>query len=83
MNFLILNKACNDPFLDDNIEMFKRLKRLNVNAELLIVDNGSPHGFLNMQSLVEETHEAYEEALEHLRMVFNDFDSKKNLKKFY
>lgn len=58
--------------------MYKHLKKLNVNTELLIVDNGSPHGFLNMQSLVDETHEAHEEALNYLRIILNDFDSEKD-----
>lgn len=54
--------------------MYRRLKKLNVKADFLIIDNGSPHGFLNMQTLVDETHEAYEEALDYLRSLLNELD---------
>jgi hypothetical protein len=49
--------------------MLKRLKSLNVNADILVVDNGSPHGFLNMQKLTDETHEAYVETLNAIKEV--------------
>lgn len=50
---------------------------LNTNVELLVVDNGSTHGFLNMQKLSLETHEAYEETLIHFKNIFDEFDKKK------
>ncbi|CAF0709865.1 unnamed protein product [Brachionus calyciflorus] len=70
--------GCNDPFLDDSLEMYRRLIKLNVKTDLLVVDNGSPHGFLNMQSLAIETHEAYEEVLEYLRNLFIELDMEKH-----
>jgi hypothetical protein len=37
--------------LDDNIEMAKRLKQNHVKFELLVVDNKTPHGYLNLQNI--------------------------------
>ena len=58
-----------DPFLDDNIEFAKRLRNNKVNIEILIVDNGTPHGFLNMKNLTEETNEASDEILNVLKEI--------------
>lgn len=70
---IICLKACADPFIDDNIEMLKRLKHLKVNADILVVDNGSPHGFLNMHTLTEETQEAFVECLDLLKELVAHF----------
>jgi acetyl esterase/lipase len=71
--FFVL-KSCNDPFLDDNLHMAKRLRAANAECELLIVDNGSPHGYLNMQSLVGETHEAFAESLAMIKLLLEHFE---------
>jgi hypothetical protein len=73
----LIEKACTDPFLDDNITMAKKLKNLKVDSEILIVDNGTPHGFLNMQSLSSETHDAFQETLKHMRRLINHFEEEK------
>ena len=65
-------QACNDPFLDDNIELAKRLRKIGVDIELNIVDNGVPHGFLNLRNLSDETRQSYEETVEIMRNVLAD-----------
>ena len=55
--------------------MLHHLKKLNVKCELLIVDNGSPHGFLNMQSLSGETHEANEQCVNYLKEILKELDN--------
>ena len=55
--------------------MAKRFKKLKVDVELLIVDNGTPHGFLNMQSLSSETHDAFDECMKYLKEIIQCFDN--------
>jgi hypothetical protein len=43
-----------------------------VNIEILIVDNGTPHGFLNMKNLTEETNEATEEVLNVIKEIITE-----------
>jgi hormone-sensitive lipase len=45
-----------DSFLDDNIELAKKLRDLNVDIKLDILD-GLPHGFLNFSRLSKEAHD--------------------------
>lgn len=66
--------TASDPFLDDNIELAKRLKKLGVKIDVLIVDNGTPHGFLNMKNLSEETADAAEEVLNVLKEIISEFE---------
>jgi hypothetical protein len=55
--------------------MAKRLKSAKTSQfELLIVDNGSPHGYLNMHSLAGETHDAFAESLDVIKQIIEDFD---------
>lgn len=56
--------------------MYRRMISLNPNVEILVVDNGSTHGFLNMQRLSFETHEAYRETLAYVKNIFDEFDKK-------
>lgn len=53
--------------------MIKRLKILNVDADIMVVDNGTSHGFLNMQTLTDETHDAFVETLNLLKEIIRDF----------
>jgi len=64
--------------LDDNIEFGKRLNRLNVKRDVFIVDNGSPHGFLNMQTLVMETQEAHRETMKYLNEIIAEIEAQDN-----
>lgn len=61
-----------DAFIDDNIEMCKRLKKMKVKLDVLIVNNDCPHGFLNMQTMCDQTHEAFEETLKLLKELVNE-----------
>lgn len=54
--------------------MYRRLISLNANVEMLVVDNGSTHGFLNMQNIADETHEAYQETLTYFKNIFDDLE---------
>jgi hypothetical protein len=64
-------KACEDSFLDDNIEMAKRFKLQNIKHELLVFTSGIPHGFLNMKNLCGETHDATNKVFSVLVKIFN------------
>jgi len=66
--------ASNDPFLDDNIEMAKRLKSLNVPFEIIIVDNRVGHAFLNLHTLTQETTEAFEQATTCINNLLASYD---------
>jgi hypothetical protein len=55
--------------------MAKRLKELNVNSEFHIVDNGSPHGYLNMRLVCSETQEAYDFTVQCFKRVISEFVS--------
>lgn len=70
----ILKQASNDPFLDDNIEMAKRLKSLNVPFEIIIVDNRVGHAFLNLHTLTQETTEAFEQATTCINNLLASYD---------
>ena len=50
------------------------MKKLNVNLELLIIDNGIPHGFLNMNLLSKETWEGFVEVTNCLGKIIEKFD---------
>ena len=51
-------QACSlDPLLDDSVDFIRRLKKLQKNAELFIVDD-LPHGFLNLNFASSEAKEA-------------------------
>lgn len=52
--------------------MLKRLERADVNVDAFFVDNGSPHGFLNMQTLTDETHEAFVEVIALLKDLIKE-----------
>ena len=52
--------------------MLKRLERADVNVDAFFVDNGSPHGFLNMQTLTDETHEAFIEVIALLKDLIKE-----------
>ena len=54
--------------------MAKRLKKNGVKLEFLIVDNGTSHGFLNMQHLTDETHESFQETLTCLQRIIEGFE---------
>ena len=69
----------NDPLLDDTVEMAKRLRQNKVNLELLIIDNKTPHGFLNLQNLADESFESYNEVLYYLQRIFNNFDIERDI----
>lgn len=71
----ITKKASNDPFLDDNIEMAKRLKSLNVPFEIIIIDNKVGHAFLNLHTLTKETTEAFEQATTCIRNLIASYDA--------
>ena len=70
----------NDPLLDDTIEMSKRLQKNNVKFELLIIDNKTPHGFLNLQNITVETVESLNEVLFYLHQIKNNFELEKDIK---
>jgi hypothetical protein len=55
--------------------MARRLRQVNAEFELLIVDNDTPHGYLNMQSLSAETHDAFAESLEMIKQLLEVFDA--------
>jgi acetyl esterase/lipase len=44
--------------LDDGIKLAKRLRENGAYHELIVIDNGSCHGFLNMCSFNDESYEA-------------------------
>lgn len=48
-----------DPLLDDSVDFIRRLKRLQSNAEIFIVDD-LPHGFLNLNFASAEAKDASE-----------------------
>lgn len=59
-----------DSFLDDNIELAKRLRDLNVNIKLDILD-GLPHGFLNFSRLSKEAHDGSKLAMSRIADLLN------------
>jgi hypothetical protein len=70
--FVKLFKACTDPFLDDNIEMARLLRKHNREHELIIIDNGCPHAFLNMKNLSEETRNSFYKVYSVLEKIVNN-----------
>lgn len=56
--------------------MYRRLISLNAKTEIIVVDNGSTHGFLNMQNISNETHEAFEETLSYFKDIFDHLEEK-------
>lgn len=70
----------NDPLLDDNIEFCKRLKKNFVKFELLVIDNKTPHGYLNLQNITPETSESLDETIYYLQRIVNDFELEKDIK---
>jgi len=52
--------------------MARRLGSLGVNYELIVANNGVPHGFLNIQDLTTETQEACQKVLDILHSVIKD-----------
>ena len=53
-------QACSlDPLLDDAVDFIRRLKKLQKDSELFIVDD-LPHGFLNLNFASSEAKEASE-----------------------
>ena len=69
----------NDPLLDDNIEFCKRLKKNYVKFELLVIDNKTPHGFLNLQNITPETKESLDEISYYLQRILNNFELEKDI----
>lgn len=61
--------------MDDSIEMAKLLKKKNIQHELLVIDNGCTHGFLNMRNLCEETREASNQAFRVLERILNNYQT--------
>lgn len=57
--------------------MLKRFKKLNVPSEILVIDNGTAHGFLNFNILGNDTRKSGEEALKFIGKIFADFNVKK------
>jgi hypothetical protein len=49
-----------------------------VKRDVFIVDNGSPHGFLNMQTLVMETQEAHKETMKYLNEIIAEIENQNN-----
>ncbi len=71
----------NDPLLDDTIEMAKRFRKNGVDIELLIIDNKTPHGFLNLQNLSDESNESYNEVVYYLQRIIYNFDLEGDIEK--
>jgi acetyl esterase/lipase len=67
--------------LDDNIEMAKRLKQNHVQFELLVIDNKTPHGYLNLQNITPESSESLNETLYYLQWILNNFDLEKDIER--
>lgn len=64
-------QACSlDPLLDDSVDFIRRLKQLQTNAELFIVDD-LPHGFLNLNFASSEAKEACELISACIKRVLN------------
>jgi hypothetical protein len=57
--------------------MAKKLKMQNVDLEFLIVDNGSPHGFLNMKHLCDETKTSSFQVYCIIEKIINEFKTAK------
>ena len=72
--FFEFEKACEDPCLDDAIEMAKRFEKLSVPHELIIAQNGVTHAFLNMKNLTSETQDALYECIRVIQHAFNQFN---------
>ncbi len=49
----------------------------NVDLEFLIVDNGSPHGFLNMKHLCDETKTSSFQVYCIIEKIINEFKTAK------
>ncbi len=56
--------------------MAKKFRRKNVDFELLVVDNGSPHGFLNMRHLCDETMTSAMQVYSVIEKIINEKSSK-------
>jgi hypothetical protein len=54
--------------------MAQRLRNANVPFKLLVANNGIPHAFLNMKNLTYETQDAYDELVELILNLFNEFE---------
>jgi acetyl esterase/lipase len=59
-----------DPFLDDNVELAKRLKMENVKVTLDIL-NGIPHAFLNFTKVSPECNNAFDVCTMRIKSLFS------------
>ncbi len=66
---MLQNKANEDVFIDDNVDMAKLFRKLNVDHELTVIDNGASHAFLNLKCACGENKSAYEQVLSILRNI--------------
>ncbi len=62
-------KANEDVFLDDNIEMAKLFRKLNIAHELVIIDTGACHPFLNLRFACDENKIAYDRVVSILQNI--------------
>lgn len=60
--------------------MAHRFRQLGLDFEMAVVDNGTPHGFLNMRNLANETQEAFDEISDHLHRIMYELESEEEQK---
>ena len=56
-----------DPLLDDSVSFARRLKGASTSSVFFRVLPGLPHGFLSFQNAIEESTEAVNTVISHLR----------------
>ncbi|CAH8533729.1 unnamed protein product [Schistosoma mattheei] len=66
-----------DPFLDDGLELAKRLSKLDVSVDVRVLDN-LPHAFLNFCLLGPEFQIANKICIELVKNLFNEYYIKNN-----
>ncbi|CAH8505663.1 unnamed protein product [Schistosoma turkestanicum] len=66
-----------DPFLDDGLELAKRLVKLNISVDVRVLDD-LPHAFLNFCLLGPEFQIANKICIELVRNLFNEYYLSKN-----